>query len=256
MLTRLVPDIKKTAELVTEISAACREQDVGADQINQAIQQLDQVTQQNASASEQMSATSEELAAQAEQLQSSIAYFRIGSDSRAARRRIGRYVPRRARVIRALTPSRRRTQRRQTGAGTQTGADKAKVKMALPSTSPPAAPITATPSSSGCRADGSGRHNERIHEVPPRDQHPPPECYRDAHDGKTETRSGVRRGDRSVGHHGLARHQQPLVAEREAGLCGASAGAAHARIRGAIQGTARGRARGEEPRSCRIPRTR
>jgi methyl-accepting chemotaxis protein len=76
MLTRLVPDIKKTAELVAEISAACREQDIGADQINQAIQQLDKVTQQNASASEQMSATSEELAAQAEQLQSSISYFR------------------------------------------------------------------------------------------------------------------------------------------------------------------------------------
>ncbi len=53
MLNRLVPDIKKTAELVTEISAACREQDVGADQINQAIQQLDKVTQQNAGASEQ-----------------------------------------------------------------------------------------------------------------------------------------------------------------------------------------------------------
>lgn len=77
MLARLVPDIQRTAELVTEISASCREQDVGADQINQAIQQLDKVTQQNASASEQMSATSEELAAQAEQLQSSIAYFQI-----------------------------------------------------------------------------------------------------------------------------------------------------------------------------------
>jgi len=77
MLTRLVPDIQKTAELVSEISAACREQDIGAGQINTAIQQLDQVTQQNASASEQMSATSEELAAQAEQLQSSIAYFHI-----------------------------------------------------------------------------------------------------------------------------------------------------------------------------------
>ncbi len=84
MLTRLVPDIKKTAELVAEISAACREQDVGGDQINQAIQQLDKVTQQNASASEQMSATSEELAAQAEQLQASIAYFRIDDASAAA----------------------------------------------------------------------------------------------------------------------------------------------------------------------------
>ena len=75
--SKLVPDIKKTAELVDEITAACREQDVGSAQINQAIQQLDKVTQQNASASEQMSATSEELAAQAEQLQQTIAYFRI-----------------------------------------------------------------------------------------------------------------------------------------------------------------------------------
>jgi methyl-accepting chemotaxis protein len=62
---------------VEEITAACREQDVGSAQINQAIQQLDKVGQQNASASEQVSSTSEELASQAEQLQSTIAYFRI-----------------------------------------------------------------------------------------------------------------------------------------------------------------------------------
>ncbi|MDH7801864.1 MULTISPECIES: methyl-accepting chemotaxis protein [unclassified Rhizobium] len=79
MLNRLVPDIRKTAELVAEISAACREQDIGASQINEAIQQLDKVTQQNASASEEMSATSEELAAQAEELQSSIAFFKVDS---------------------------------------------------------------------------------------------------------------------------------------------------------------------------------
>ncbi|MCY1665269.1 HAMP domain-containing methyl-accepting chemotaxis protein [Rhizobium sp. SL86] len=77
MLNRLVPDIQKTAELVSEISAACREQDIGASQINEAIQQLDKVTQQNAGASEEMSATSEELAAQAEELQASIAFFRV-----------------------------------------------------------------------------------------------------------------------------------------------------------------------------------
>jgi methyl-accepting chemotaxis protein len=79
MLQRLVPDIRRTAELVSEISAACREQDIGATQINEAIQQLDQVTQQNAGASEQISATSEELAAQAEELQASIAYFKVDS---------------------------------------------------------------------------------------------------------------------------------------------------------------------------------
>ena len=85
MLGRLVPDIKKTAELVEEITAACREQDVGSSQINQAIQQLDKVTQQNASASEQVSATSEELAAQAEQLQATISYFRIAEVTSAAK---------------------------------------------------------------------------------------------------------------------------------------------------------------------------
>jgi methyl-accepting chemotaxis protein len=81
MLTKLVPDIRRTAELISEISAACREQDIGATQINEAIQQLDKVIQQNAGASEEISTTSEELAAQAEELQTSIAYFRI--DDRA-----------------------------------------------------------------------------------------------------------------------------------------------------------------------------
>jgi methyl-accepting chemotaxis protein len=95
MLSQLVPDISKTAQLVTEISAACREQDVGSDQINQAIQQLDKVTQQNASASEQMSATSEELAAQAEQLQSTIAFFHLDGVARAMPQR-ATAAPRRA----------------------------------------------------------------------------------------------------------------------------------------------------------------
>ncbi|MFN3521871.1 MAG: methyl-accepting chemotaxis protein [Phenylobacterium sp.] len=85
MLSSLVPDIRKTAELVAEISAACREQDIGASQINEAIQQLDKVTQQNASASEEMSATSEELAAQAEELQASIAYFKTDAAGQARR---------------------------------------------------------------------------------------------------------------------------------------------------------------------------
>jgi methyl-accepting chemotaxis protein len=86
MLKRLVPDIRRTAELVTEISAACREQDIGASQINEAIQQLDKVTQQNSSASEQMTSTSEELAAQAEELQSSIAFFKTEAAGRAGAR--------------------------------------------------------------------------------------------------------------------------------------------------------------------------
>jgi len=77
MLTRLVPDIQKTAELVSEISNASREQNAGAAQINAAIQQLDKVTQQNTSAAEELSSTSEELASQAEQLEQVISYFRL-----------------------------------------------------------------------------------------------------------------------------------------------------------------------------------
>jgi len=68
MLGQLVPNIKKTADLVQEIAAAGNEQNSGAEQINKAILQLDQVIQQNASAAEQMASTSEELASQAEQL--------------------------------------------------------------------------------------------------------------------------------------------------------------------------------------------
>lgn len=81
MLARLVPDIQRTADLVVEISAASKEQDSGADQINKAIQQLDQVIQQNASASEEMASTAEELSAQAEQLQAAISFFRIDEPS-------------------------------------------------------------------------------------------------------------------------------------------------------------------------------
>lgn len=83
MLEALVPDIRKTAELVGEISAACREQNAGAEQINQAIQQLDQVTQQNAGAANEMSATAEELAAQALELRQQVAYFKLDHEAAA-----------------------------------------------------------------------------------------------------------------------------------------------------------------------------
>ena len=80
MLVKLVPDIRKTADLIQEISAASTEQNSGTGQINQALQQLDQVIQQNAAASEEMASTAEELSSQAEQLQSTIAFFRTGEN--------------------------------------------------------------------------------------------------------------------------------------------------------------------------------
>jgi methyl-accepting chemotaxis protein len=80
MLTKILPDIQKTAELVQEISAASNEQSKGVDQISKAIQQLDKVIQQNASASEEMSSTAITLSGQAEQLQETINFFQIGDN--------------------------------------------------------------------------------------------------------------------------------------------------------------------------------
>ncbi|MBF0344509.1 MAG: MCP four helix bundle domain-containing protein [Nitrospirae bacterium] len=80
MLSKIVPDIQKTSELVQEISASSAEQSTGAGQVNKAIQQLDQVIQQNASASEEMASTAAELSNQAEQLQKVISFFKMADD--------------------------------------------------------------------------------------------------------------------------------------------------------------------------------
>lgn len=85
-ITEMIPDIRKTAELVQEISAASNEQDSGAQQINQAIMQLDQVVQQNASASEESASMSEELASQANQMQETISFFKSLIDERDERK--------------------------------------------------------------------------------------------------------------------------------------------------------------------------
>jgi methyl-accepting chemotaxis protein len=128
MLARLVPDIKRTAELVEEITAACREQDIGCEQINKAIQQLDSVTQQNAAASEQVSATSEQLTSQATSLQQTIAYFRIEENRPKAKpdqtdRDVGKLKAKAAEMRRAMpaakvaAPGARPKQRAHNGGG-------------------------------------------------------------------------------------------------------------------------------------------
>lgn len=83
LLARIVPDIRRTADLVQEISAASNEQNIGADQINSALQQLDQVIQQNAATSEELASTSEELSGQAMQLQDSITFFKVENYGKA-----------------------------------------------------------------------------------------------------------------------------------------------------------------------------
>jgi methyl-accepting chemotaxis protein len=82
LLDAMVPNIRRTSNLVQEITAASEEQSSGVGQINSAVTQLSQTTQQNASSSEELAATAEEMSGQAEQLQQTMAFFKL---QRAAR---------------------------------------------------------------------------------------------------------------------------------------------------------------------------
>lgn len=85
LLTEIVPSIKKTSDLVQEISAASQEQSAGVGQINSAVGQLSQTTQENAAASEELAATAEEMSSQAEQLQRTMEFFRLGAVAHGTR---------------------------------------------------------------------------------------------------------------------------------------------------------------------------
>jgi methyl-accepting chemotaxis protein len=91
LLDRMVPNIRKTSDLVQEITAASEEQSAGVGQINAAVVQMSQTTQQNASSSEELAATAEEMSSQAEQLQAAMAFFRLdGISSGQPRKPAGR----------------------------------------------------------------------------------------------------------------------------------------------------------------------
>jgi methyl-accepting chemotaxis protein len=85
LLDEMVPNIRRTSNLVQEITAASEEQSAGVGQINSAVTQLSQTTQQNASSSEELAATAEEMSGQAEQLQQTMSFFTLSGSSRAAR---------------------------------------------------------------------------------------------------------------------------------------------------------------------------
>ena len=107
LLDSMVPSIKKTSDLVQEITAASEEQASGVGQINAAVSQLSQTTQQNASSSEELAGTSEEMSSQAEQLQQTMSFFKLGGGA--------------ARAAAAAPPRRAGDAARSAGAGTGTG---------------------------------------------------------------------------------------------------------------------------------------
>ena len=115
LLDEMVPSIRRTSDLVQEITAASEEQSAGVGQINAAVGQLSQTTQQNASSSEELASTAEEMSAQAEQLQQTMSFFRL---ARSAPR-----TERTERTSRAARPAPRSTLRLAGGIAAQAEPD-------------------------------------------------------------------------------------------------------------------------------------
>lgn len=77
VISALLPEIQQTGSLVKEIVAASAEQEIGAQQINIAMQRMDQVTQNNAAAAEELAHMAGELNKQAQNLAEMIAFFKL-----------------------------------------------------------------------------------------------------------------------------------------------------------------------------------
>ncbi len=76
-LRNSLKEVSKTAKMVQEISASSKEQAVGAQQVNHAINELNQVTQSNAAASEELASSSSEMKIQANKLTEMVGKFKL-----------------------------------------------------------------------------------------------------------------------------------------------------------------------------------
>ena len=78
-MQRIVTQVQRVNDLVSEISAASTEQTRGIEQVSLAVSQLDQVTQQNAALVEESAAAADSMRVQAEHLAQSVATFKIAA---------------------------------------------------------------------------------------------------------------------------------------------------------------------------------
>jgi methyl-accepting chemotaxis protein len=77
IFAEMVPKIMKSAELVMEISAASKEQNVGAEQINNALLELDRVSQSNAQAAEDINSMVHQFNDEVDAMSRVVSYFRL-----------------------------------------------------------------------------------------------------------------------------------------------------------------------------------
>jgi methyl-accepting chemotaxis protein len=86
-MDNIIISIQRVTDIITEISAASREQSHGIQQINAAIAQMDNMTQQNATLVEQAAANAEGLAHQATKLTDAFRQFKLRRKEKGERRK-------------------------------------------------------------------------------------------------------------------------------------------------------------------------
>lgn len=77
LLDEMIQNIKKTADLVQDITMSTEQQDKGVEQISEGMSQFSQATQANAASSEELSSASQQLNVSAEELMQKIKFFNI-----------------------------------------------------------------------------------------------------------------------------------------------------------------------------------
>ncbi|MBP1208336.1 methyl-accepting chemotaxis protein [Duganella sp. 1411] len=83
-MTEVVASIQRVTDIMGEISSASHEQEVGIEQINQAVAEMDTVTQQNAALVEEAAAATGALEQQAAHLAQVVSVFTLDAGARAA----------------------------------------------------------------------------------------------------------------------------------------------------------------------------
>jgi methyl-accepting chemotaxis protein len=76
-MEEIVTSVQRVTDIMGEISSASQEQNLGIEQINQAVAQMDQVTQQNAALVEEAAAASESMQHEAANLERVVSVFRL-----------------------------------------------------------------------------------------------------------------------------------------------------------------------------------
>jgi len=80
----VVSSVARVTEIMSEISAAGREQSAGIDQVNMAITQMDQMTQQNAALVEEAAAAAASMQEQSAHLEQMVRHFRLDAKAPAS----------------------------------------------------------------------------------------------------------------------------------------------------------------------------